>query len=76
MTGQVPNHTGVISPLPRLGWHLLQSGVPVTLLCDLLFVEGPPSRQILAAEAALDDVVRSHPDARSTRGAERSTSTG
>lgn len=72
----MPNHTGVISPHIRLGWHLMQSGVPVTLLCDLLFVDGPPSREILTVEALPDDVARAHPDAASTTPGERSTSSG
>lgn len=36
----------------------LADGVPITLLCDLLDPEGPPSREILAAEAVADDVRR------------------
>ncbi len=36
----------------------LADGVPITLLCDLLDPEGPPSREILTAEAVADDVRR------------------
>jgi hypothetical protein len=54
----------------------MQSGVPVTLLCDLLFVDGPPSREILTVEALPDDVARAHPDAASTTKGSRSTLTG
>jgi hypothetical protein len=72
----VPNDNAVISPHARLGWRLLQSGVPVTLLCDLLFTDGPPSREILTVEALPDDVLRSHPDAVSITSRHRSTSTG
>jgi hypothetical protein len=55
-----------VIPLPRpadsVTWTLLRDGVPITLLCDLLFDDGPPSREILAAEALEDDVRRCHPD--------------
>jgi hypothetical protein len=54
----------------------VQSGVPITLLCDLLFVDGPPSREILTVEALPDDVARTHPVAASTTVGERSRSTG
>jgi hypothetical protein len=58
----VPNYTLVIpSPQASLAWTLLREGVPISLLCDLLDPDGPPSRQILAAEAFADDVRRSHP---------------
>jgi hypothetical protein len=36
----------------------LADGVPITLLCDLLDPDGPPSREILAAEAVADDLRR------------------
>jgi hypothetical protein len=36
----------------------LADGVPITLLCDLLDPDGPPSREIHAAEAIADDVRR------------------
>ena len=49
------------SPQRSLSWSLLCEGVPITLLCDLLYVDGPPSRQILAAEAVEDDVRLSQP---------------
>ena len=49
-----------------LTWVLLRDGVPITLLCDLLFPAGPPSRQILASEVLADDVRLSHPDSGST----------
>lgn len=52
----------------RLLWLLLRDGVPVTLLCDLLFRAGPPSRQILASEALADDVRLSHPEGGSIGG--------
>lgn len=49
-------------PAGRLAWALLRDGVPITLLCDLLFDDGPPSREILTVEAVPDDVRRCHPD--------------
>jgi hypothetical protein len=72
----LPNYTPVI-PLSRSRtWVYLQAGVPITLLCDLLDEEGPPSREIYAAEALEDDVRRSHPPGSSTAGQEPTTSTG
>jgi len=47
------------------GWSLLRAGVPLSLICDLAAPDGPPSREILTAEAIEDDVVRSHPRGRS-----------
>jgi len=38
------------------GWSLLRAGVPLSLLCDLAFPDGPPSREILAAEAVAEDL--------------------
>ena len=38
------------------GWSLLRAGIPLSLLCDLAFPDGPPSREILAAEAVADDL--------------------
>lgn len=49
-----------------LAWTLLRDGVPLSLLCDLVFPDGPPSREILASEALPDDVRLSHPAGRST----------
>jgi len=72
----LPSYTGV-TPLPRSRtWEYLRAGVPVTLLCDLLFVDGPPSREILTAEALADDVARSHPASASTPVPQASTPTG
>ena len=50
------------SPPASRGWSLLCDGVPITLLCDLLYVDGPPSREILTTEALADDVRLAHPD--------------
>ena len=69
----MPNYINVI-PSPRdeaaRSWSLLRAGVPLSLLCDLAFPDGPPSREILAAEAIADDVQhtevdRTHPRGRS-----------
>jgi hypothetical protein len=49
------------SPPASRGWSLLRHHVPITLLCDLLYVDGPPSREILTSEALADDVRLSHP---------------
>jgi hypothetical protein len=49
------------SPPASRGWSLLRDGVPITLLCDLLYVDGPPSREILTTEALADDVRLAHP---------------
>jgi hypothetical protein len=49
------------SPPASRGWSLLRDRVPITLLCDLLYVDGPPSREILTTEALADDVCLSHP---------------
>lgn len=51
---------------PAIAWTLLTEGVPLSLLCDLAFPDGPPSREILASEALSDDVRLSHPAGRST----------
>ena len=56
----------VITPLDSTRcWSLLRAGVPLSLICDLAFPDGPPSREILSAEAVEDDVVRAHPPGRS-----------
>ena len=63
---ELPNYTGVITPHEAArGWSLLRAGVPLSLICDLAFPDGPPSREILTAEAIEDDVARSHPRGRS-----------
>ena len=63
----MPNYIIVISipPLDEApideaarGWSLLRAGVPLSLLCDLAFSDGPPSREILTVEAVADDVAR------------------
>lgn len=62
----MPNYTVVITfPDPTQSWALLTSGVPISLLCDLAFMDGPPSRAILTCEGLEDDVARSHPRGRS-----------
>jgi hypothetical protein len=63
----VPNHISVI-PLPEVAraWEHLQAGVPITLLCDLLYPDGPPSREFYLAECLVEDVARSHPAGPST----------
>ena len=70
---RVPNHISVI-PLPEVAhaWEHLQAGVPITLLCDLLYPDGPPSREFYLAECLAEDVARSHPAGRSTDSAEQS----
>jgi len=57
-----------VIPFPEVSraWAYLNAGVPITLLCDLLYPDGPPSREILTAEALADDVGRAHPGGRST----------
>jgi hypothetical protein len=61
----VPNYISVILPSEAArGWSLLRAGVPLSLICDLASPDGPPSREILTAEAIEDDVVRSHPRGR------------
>ncbi|MFL6069687.1 MAG: hypothetical protein ACJ72Y_00205 [Actinomycetes bacterium] len=53
----LPNYTSVITPQGTArAWSLLRAGVPLTLLCDLVDPEGPPSRQIYTAEMVADDV--------------------
>ncbi|MFZ0324922.1 MAG: hypothetical protein WAN48_12435 [Actinomycetes bacterium] len=47
-------------------WAYLRAGVPITLLCDLLYRDGPPSRDFLVSETLADDVARAHPAGRST----------
>jgi hypothetical protein len=42
----------------------LRAGVPITLMCDLLFAEELRSREIYAVEAVVDDVRRSEKLAR------------
>ncbi|HVQ87399.1 MAG TPA: hypothetical protein VMT88_04360 [Actinomycetes bacterium] len=62
----MPNYIIVIpSPSAAHGWSLLRAGVPLSLICDLAHPDGPPSREILTAEAVEDDVVRAHPRGRS-----------
>lgn len=61
----MPNYIIVIpSPEAARGWSFLRAGIPLSLLCDLAYPDGPPSREILAAEAIEDDVVRAHPAGR------------
>ena len=58
----LPNYTNVIpSPEAARTWSLLRAGVPLSLLCDLAYPDGPPSREILTAEAIEDDIRLSHP---------------
>lgn len=70
----MPNYIIVITPQEASrAWSLLRAGVPLSLLCDLLDPEGPPSREIYTAEAVADDValddaaldLRTHPAGRS-----------
>ena len=58
----LPNYTSVIpSPEVARTWSLVRAGVPLSLLCDLAFPDGPPSRAIYTAEVVADDVDRAHP---------------
>ena len=61
-------------PFPEVSraWAYLNAGVPITLLCDLLYPDGPPSREILTSETLADDVGRAHPAGPSTAQTERS----
>ena len=67
----MPNYIIVI-PTTRdeaaRSWSLLRAGVPLSLLCDLAFPDGPPSREILAVEAIADDVRRTDIDLTHPRG--------
>lgn len=56
------------SPEEARAWSLLRAGVPLSLLCDLAYPDGPPSREILTAEAIEDDIARTHPDQSHPRG--------
>lgn len=67
--------TVITSPDPARGWSLLRAGVPLSLICDLAFPDGPPSREILTVEALEDDVARSHPRGRSIELPETTIST-
>ena len=61
----MPNYTSVIiTPGTARAWSLLRAGVPLSLLCDLAEPDGPPSREIFAAEVVADDVDRAHPAGR------------
>jgi hypothetical protein len=72
----LPNYTSVIPP-PEVArtWSLVRAGVPLSLLCDLASPDGPPSREIYAAEVVADDVDRAHPPGRSITLPEVSIST-
>ena len=68
----LPNYMIVITPPGTArAWSLLRAGVPLSLLCDLVDPEGPPSREIYTAEVVADDVAgpgllqRTHPAGRS-----------
>ena len=66
----LPNYILVITPLGTArAWSLLRAGVPLSLLCDLMDPEGPPSREIYTAEVVADDVAAdaasTHPPGRS-----------
>lgn len=52
--GTEPAHPHLPAVLPSVP-RLVAAGVPITLLCDLLLPDGPPSREILEAEREADE---------------------